>query len=82
METKLEYLSFWQSVLAYLVVPFIFILMLSGCDYMIKPNKKNPKAYCEAFAKHCECPCQPIPLPELTPDQQKLKKWGQDRNKS
>lgn len=71
--------TLWGFVCGILFSALIINVISCTENITYKPKPKNPKAYCEKFAEYCKCPCEPIPIPKLSPDQEKLKKWYQKR---
>ena len=56
-----------------LIISIIVLsILLMACT---KPPSKEGVNVCEIFAHQCDCPCQPVPRPQLTPDEKKLMDW-------
>ena len=55
------------------------VLLIISLQMLIMGCTKKPEEthfnVCEVFSHQCDCPCQPVPRPVLTPEQKKLMEY-------
>lgn len=76
---KYVYYQPWKAIYDYIVFPlsvaFIILIIAFGCTKNKEKIIKEQPVHC----KDCPCPYAPEPIPELAPDQKKIKEWNKRR---